>query len=124
MLSKSTNQASGKSIAFIDSQVAGSRSAIAYKAYKTAATVINSQVDRGDTSEETSTTEVIVFEVEKSSQTITVDVIGDAAANETITVTLSNTVASSASSSATASLTTTTIIDDEILQILSLIQLV
>lgn len=78
------------------------------------------------TSEETITTDVIHFEVEPSSQIITVDVISDSIEelNETITVTRSSSIAPSLIASLDASITTNTVIDDEILEILSLIQLI
>jgi hypothetical protein len=124
MLNKSTNEESGKSIAFIDSQVADDRIAIAGLVPAIEVRAIDSSDCGKDFSGETSTTEVILFEVGESSQSITVDVIGDTAANETITFTLSNPVAPNSLSSEAASIVTTNIIDDEILLILSLIQLV
>ncbi|MGL5063181.1 MAG: hypothetical protein ACRC62_24645 [Microcoleus sp.] len=126
MLSKSTNQVSGKSIAFIDNKVANDCSTIAGFVPAKEERAIDSRTNRRDNAGETSTTEVILFEVGELSQTITIDVIGDTAAanNETITFTLLNPVAPNSISSEAASIVTATIIDPEILEILSMIQLV
>jgi hypothetical protein len=101
MLTKSISQVSARAIAFIDSQVEEDSSLVAGVMCRSEA------------------------EVEASSQIITVDVIGDRVAepNKTITVTLSNPVALNPASNLPESIDTNTIIDDEILKILSLIQL-
>jgi hypothetical protein len=151
MSSKSTNQVSEKSIAFIDSQLEYYLSAIGGVGCETAAIVIdspvNEPVDREDTSGEISTTEVILFEMGELSPTTTIDVIGDviddiaaephetialdviddiaAEPHETITVTLSDSVATVPTTNWGTTVTASNIIDDdEILQILSLIQLI
>ncbi|NJK74255.1 MAG: hypothetical protein HC849_19010 [Oscillatoriales cyanobacterium RU_3_3] len=78
------------------------------------------------TSEVTIITDAIHFEVGQPSQSITVDVIGDGIQElkETITVTFSSSIASSSIASLDASITTTTILDAETLEILSVIQLI
>ena len=78
------------------------------------------------TSGATRTNYVILFEVGSSSQTITVNVISNSkeAPKETITVTLSNPIVPNTIPSCDASITTTNVIDGEILEILSLIQLI
>ncbi|MCU0546944.1 MAG: hypothetical protein MUE44_33085 [Oscillatoriaceae cyanobacterium Prado104] len=126
MSSKSTNQVFGKSIASTDSQLEDYLSAIAGVVYQTEATVIDFHVNEGDTSEETLATNVMLFEAGESSHMVTVDVIGEIGAEptKTITVTLSNPEALSSLPNLTASSDTTTILDDETWEILSLIQLI